>query len=77
MSYRRVVVAVIVTLTVLARVAAAQTPATTVGVGQFFRTLYSPATRDAQANGGRVVPTPSWRRGRTWSWRTRRVSAIR
>lgn len=46
-------VAAFFTLTVLARAAGAQTPATpTVGVEEFFQTLYRPLVQDVQANGG-------------------------
>src|SRR5688500_19871800 len=58
MTHRRIVTAVTVTLTVLARAAGAQT--TTVGVGEFFRTLYAPATRDVQSNGGPPLTAGSY-----------------
>ncbi len=61
MPYRRVAAAAFFTLTVFARVASAQTPATpTGGVGAFFRTLYAPATRDVQSNGGPTLTAGSY-----------------
>ena len=48
MPSRRVVA--VATFMACSRAASAQTP--TVGVGEFFQTLYRPVAQDVQANGG-------------------------